>query len=149
MKKYICVLDTDIGDDIDDAFALALLLENPEIELKAVTTVYKNTKLRAHQAKQLLKTYGSDVDVYYGEGMPLTGYIVPFRTEHVHETGDLINNHPCQYDSSMTDEVKENAVDKILKSTDKPIVLFGVTGSGKTEVYMHVIEKILSENKIH
>ena len=114
MKKYICVLDTDIGDDIDDAFALALLLENQEIELKAVTTVYKNTKLRAHQAKQLLKTYGSDVDVYYGEGMPLTGYIVPFRTEHVHETGDLINNHPCQYDSSMNGEVKENAVDKII-----------------------------------
>ena len=44
MEKKICLLDTDIGDDIDDAFALALLLENPEIDLKAVTTVYKNTK---------------------------------------------------------------------------------------------------------
>ena len=44
MEKKICLLDTDIGDDIDDAFSLALLLENPQIDLKAVTTVYKNTK---------------------------------------------------------------------------------------------------------
>ena len=34
-----------------------------------------------------------------------------------------------------------------MKSTDKPIVLFGVTGSGKTEVYMHVIEEMLSSGK--
>lgn len=39
------------------------------------------------------------------------------------------------------------AVDKILKSKDKPIVLYGVTGSGKTEVYMHVIEDILKSDK--
>ena len=114
MDKYICLLDTDIGDDIDDAFALALLLENPKIELKAVTTVYKNTKLRAHQAKQLLSTFNKDIDVYYGEGLPLTNIIVPFRTEHVYETGDLINNLPCQYDDSMNGEVHCNAVDKII-----------------------------------
>lgn len=39
------------------------------------------------------------------------------------------------------------AVDSILSSTDKPIVLYGVTGSGKTEVYMNVIEKVLQEGK--
>ena len=115
MEKKICLLDTDIGDDIDDAFALALLLENPEIDLKAVTTVYKNTKLRAYQTRELLTTYNRNIDVYYGEGLPLTKYIVPFRTEHVHETGDLINNHPCQYDETMNGEIKPNAVDEIIK----------------------------------
>ncbi|MBQ7352277.1 MAG: primosomal protein N' [Clostridia bacterium] len=40
-----------------------------------------------------------------------------------------------------------NAVDKILQSKERPIVLFGVTGSGKTEVYMNVIEKCLLDGK--
>lgn len=39
------------------------------------------------------------------------------------------------------------AVDSISQSIDKPIVLFGVTGSGKTEVYMNVINKMLSVGK--
>eukprot|EP00937_MAST-01D_sp_MAST-1D-sp2_P006108 g6108.t1 len=33
-----CILDTDIGDDIDDTWALAMLLRSPEIELKYVLT---------------------------------------------------------------------------------------------------------------
>lgn len=47
---------------------------------------------------------------------------------------------------SLTD-LQKNAVKSIVKSTDKPIVLFGVTGSGKTEVYMNVIEKVLESGK--
>lgn len=43
--------------------------------------------------------------------------------------------------------LQEKAVKKILESKDKPIVLFGVTGSGKTEVYMHVIEQMLLSDK--
>ncbi len=39
------------------------------------------------------------------------------------------------------------AVSSIEKSEDKPIVLFGVTGSGKTEVYMRVIEDALNRGK--
>lgn len=44
-------------------------------------------------------------------------------------------------------DLQKNAVNSIMKSTDKPIVLFGVTGSGKTEVYMQAIEKVLKSNK--
>jgi hypothetical protein len=33
------ILDTDIGSDVDDAFALALAVASPELELVAVTTV--------------------------------------------------------------------------------------------------------------
>lgn len=43
--------------------------------------------------------------------------------------------------------LQEKAVKSILNSKDKPLVLFGVTGSGKTEVYMHSIEKILKDGK--
>lgn len=43
--------------------------------------------------------------------------------------------------------LQQKATESILKSTDKPIVLHGVTGSGKTEVYMNVINKILELGK--
>lgn len=44
---------------------------------------------------------------------------------------------------------QECAVKEVLESKDKfqPFLLFGVTGSGKTEVYMHIIESMLKEKK--
>lgn len=44
-------------------------------------------------------------------------------------------------------KLQTTAVNNILQSIDRPIVLYGVTGSGKTEVYMHVIEDILKDGK--
>jgi len=41
------VLDTDIGSDVDDLLALAMILGSPELSLRAVTTVYGDTALRA------------------------------------------------------------------------------------------------------
>jgi purine nucleosidase len=48
------IFDTDIGDDIDDAFALSLLLSSPEVDLLGVTTAYGNTHLRARLVKRYL-----------------------------------------------------------------------------------------------
>src|SRR5258708_19249434 len=58
--KHLVLLDTDIGDDIDDALALALVLRSPEIELRAVTTVFGDTRKRAHLAAHVLQTFGRD-----------------------------------------------------------------------------------------
>ena len=63
------VLDTDIGGDIDDAFALALVLASPELDLRAVTTVSGDTQARARIAAKLLAEAGHrDVPVAAGEG---------------------------------------------------------------------------------
>src|ERR1700694_3419339 len=50
--KHLVLLDTDIGDDIDDALALALALRSPEIEFIGITTVFRDTLLRARLPKQ-------------------------------------------------------------------------------------------------
>jgi purine nucleosidase len=63
------VLDTDIGSDVDDALALAFAIRHPDIDLRAVTTVSGDTKLRARIARRLLELGGCS-DVPVGVGVP-------------------------------------------------------------------------------
>ena len=70
MQKII--LDTDIGDDIDDALALAFAIMSGKIDVLGVTTVFKNTDQRAELACCLLEALGqTDIPVYAGIGKTL------------------------------------------------------------------------------
>ena len=57
MKKPIpVILDTDIGSDIDDSWALVMLLNSPELDLKLITTATFNTEHRtAITAKKVIQ----------------------------------------------------------------------------------------------
>jgi inosine-uridine nucleoside N-ribohydrolase len=69
------LLDTDIGSDIDDAFALALIINSPELDLQGVTTVSGDTQARARLAAKMLWEAGGAwrrVPIAAGEpGKPL------------------------------------------------------------------------------
>lgn len=70
--KQLVMLDTDIGDDIDDALALALALRSPEVELIGVTTVFGDTHLRARLAKRVLHVFErDDIPVAAGISAPM------------------------------------------------------------------------------
>lgn len=73
------ILDTDIGSDIDDAFALALILRSPEVHLLAVTTVSGDTAARARLAAKMLWVDG-DRDVPVAAGVP--GAAMPIAQTH-------------------------------------------------------------------
>jgi purine nucleosidase len=76
------ILDTDIGDDIDDAMALALILASPELELVGVTTVFGNVAARSRQARTLLKAAGerfTRIPVAAGCGGTMASRPVPGR----------------------------------------------------------------------
>jgi len=61
------IFDTDIGDDIDDAYALGLLLRSPEVQVVVVTTAFEDTHLRARLVTRFLNVAGrGDVPVYEG-----------------------------------------------------------------------------------
>lgn len=66
-KPQLILLDTDIGDDIDDAFALSLLLESPEAKILGITTAYGPTELRARLVDRFLASVGrSEIPVAAG-----------------------------------------------------------------------------------
>jgi len=66
------ILDTDIGDDIDDALALALALQSPELDVRAVTTVIDDTETRTRLAWKELGLYGRhEIPVATGASEPL------------------------------------------------------------------------------
>ncbi len=63
----LAILDTDIGDDIDDAFALALVLRSPDLRLLGITTAYGDTELRARLVDRYLNAVGqADIPVAVG-----------------------------------------------------------------------------------
>jgi purine nucleosidase len=59
-KKMKVILDTDIGDDIDDAWALAFLISHPLFEPLGVTMTHGNTSERAKIACKMLHITGKD-----------------------------------------------------------------------------------------
>ena len=66
------LIDTDIGDDIDDALALAFALHSPELDVRAITTVFGDVAVRSQLALKLLDTFGRpDIPVGTGRGQPL------------------------------------------------------------------------------
>jgi inosine-uridine nucleoside N-ribohydrolase len=65
------ILDTDIGTDIDDAWALGLAMTSPEFELVGVTVSDGDTAARARVACKLLHTANhGDVPVAVGRQTP-------------------------------------------------------------------------------
>lgn len=64
----LVIIDTDIGDDIDDAFALALALRSPEVKVLGISVDFGNTPMRARLVDRfLLETDCSDIPVAIGE----------------------------------------------------------------------------------
>ena len=70
MQKII--LDTDIGDDIDDALALAFAIMSGKIDILGVTTVFRNAEQRAELGCCVLDALGrTDIPIYSGIGKTL------------------------------------------------------------------------------
>src|SRR5205807_8610134 len=54
-SKERVIIDTDIGDDIDDAFAVALALRSTELQILGITTTFGDTEMRAKLLDRLLE----------------------------------------------------------------------------------------------
>ncbi len=66
------ILDTDIGDSIDDALALAFALHSPELDVRAVTTVIDDVESKTRLAWKMLSIYNRrDIALAMGASEPL------------------------------------------------------------------------------
>jgi purine nucleosidase len=63
------IIDTDIGDDVDDAFAVALALHSPELQILGISTTFGDTETRAKLLDRLLGDAGHE-DIPVAVGTP-------------------------------------------------------------------------------
>jgi purine nucleosidase len=95
------IIDTDIGDDIDDAFAIALALRSPELEILGISTTFGDTEARAKIVDRLLGEAGrTDIPVVAG---------IPTHTTNV------MNQRRYGEGGHFARAVHPNAVDFILE----------------------------------
>jgi inosine-uridine nucleoside N-ribohydrolase len=101
------IIDTDVGDDVDDAFAIDLALASPEFHILGITSAWGDTALRARMLDRMLCETGR-TDIPVAVGVP-TNVKFAFTQapwagagiEHVHKDGvtfllEQIKAHPGQ-----------------------------------------------------
>jgi inosine-uridine nucleoside N-ribohydrolase len=66
-SQELVIIDTDIGDDIDDVLAVGLALSSPELKILGITSAWGDTALRARLLDRLLcETGRTDIPVAVG-----------------------------------------------------------------------------------
>jgi purine nucleosidase len=86
----LVVIDTDIGDDIDDAFALALALRSPQLHILGVMTAFGDTALRARLVDRYLGAVGrTDIPVAVGIRTPDSHF-----TQGAYARLEKVRQHP-------------------------------------------------------
>ena len=122
-ETYLTIVKDDINIKTEKQKEIYELLKNNELVLKKTCTEISSYVVKSFIEKGYIKEIKKDV----------------YRNifEDIKEENNIILN----------DEQKE-AVDKVTNSKGfNPYLIYGVTGSGKTEVYMHIIDYYLSIGK--
>ena len=105
--KQLVIIDTDIGDDIDDAFAVGLALQSPELRILGITTAFGDTELRAKLAVRYLDAVGrSDIPVTAGvETAPRT----KFTQAAYAESGNAKEVQPGSAPDFILDQIRKHS----------------------------------------
>jgi inosine-uridine nucleoside N-ribohydrolase len=101
------IIDTDIGDDIDDAFAVALALRSPELQILGISTTFGDVETRAKLLDRLLGEAGrQDIPVAIGVRDPKIQTV--FSQRAYAEAGKFARkSHPDAVDFIL-DQIRKN-----------------------------------------
>lgn len=109
------ILDTDICDDIDDTWALALLLQCPELEAKLVTTAVGNTEAKARVVAKFLDRVDR-TDVPVGIGVK--------QRDGSHRHTDWAKNYDLsKYPGTVYEDGVQAMIDLVMKSPQRITVI--------------------------
>jgi len=109
------ILDTDIGFDVDDVWALAFLLRCPELDVKLIVTDTGDTHYSAQLVAKLLQVAGR-TDIPVGIGIPLD------ETQRTHE-GWLEDFHFDDYAGEILTDGVGAICDTIMQSNEKVSII--------------------------
>ncbi|MFW9950621.1 MAG: nucleoside hydrolase [Candidatus Thorarchaeota archaeon] len=136
--KVPVILDTDIGLDIDDTWALGLLLKCPELDVKLITTTTGNTLIKTKIVAKFLENAGF-YDIPIGIGRPNSSYKGP-QAPWV-KTYDL-----SQYPGNIYENCKEVLCSTIIESSD-PITIIGTGPLGNIAEALEFNQKIAQNGR--
>jgi len=100
------IIDTDIGDDIDDAFAVALALHSPELQILGITTTFGDTETRAKLLDRFLAEIGRpDIPIAAGVPTPPKG---TFTQRRYAESGHFAKPSHPEAVAFLLDQIRRN-----------------------------------------
>jgi inosine-uridine nucleoside N-ribohydrolase len=116
-RKIPVIFDTDICDDIDDTWALALLLKSPEFDVKLITTAVGDTSNRARVVARLLEIAGR-TDIPIGIGFD------PGDSKKGHEQDEWVEGYDlASFSGTVYDDGVKAIIDTIMDSSEPVTVL--------------------------
>jgi inosine-uridine nucleoside N-ribohydrolase len=121
VEKIPVLLDTDIGSAIDDAFALALVMASPELELRGVTTCGRQAEDRAWMVCRFLTHLERpDIPVAFGRA-PQPDYGIDWQIQY--------RRHPAVVWNRTIKPAKESAVElmyRTLKAAPRKVTIIAL-----------------------
>ena len=104
--KIPIIIDTDIGDSIDDAMALAFALRSPELDVRAVTTVIDDVESKTRLAWKMLGIFNRrDIALAMGATEPLLDPVMATSSKEF----DVLTRN-----DTIPDAARRRAVDLIV-----------------------------------
>ena len=112
------ILDTDIGTDIDDTWALGMLMKCPELDLKAVISAHADTTYRATLIAKLLDEWSrTDVDI----GVGVSGGDLSVRPQ-----ADYLGTYKLDdYPGTVKSDGVALLIDTVMSSRDPVLISIG------------------------
>ena len=118
-KKIPVIFDTDIGDDIDDTWALAFLLGCPELDVKLITTEMSDTQPRVKIVARMLAIAGR-TDIPIGTGIPCG------KSDRGHNQDLWVANYELSsYPGRIYQDGVQAIIDTIMRSAE-PVTVIAV-----------------------
>ncbi len=131
------------------------------IKNKSETLIYLGSKLQGKYDKEpyisIYKVVKNNNGIYTKTALSkefnlsLSSINTMLKNEFLAVQKQIVNRYNEKqyeaYSPKVLNEEQQKAVERILKSKDKVFLLHGVTGSGKTEIYMHLVSEMIKQNK--
>jgi len=153
-KKYLCtylecikvIIPRGITKGIKKK-TMQVLTTSKELDGKFLNEPYKNI----YELIQLNKMKYNKNEFSKGFNKSLSSINTMIKYKFLVTEEIIINRYSekdySRYEEKTLNENQKKAVDFIINSAKRKFLIHGVTGSGKTEIYMNIVSYMLKENK--